>query len=287
KYYIKKTNNHIVTCDACGLLQVNPRNHILNFMDFDKADERDEKLKQLFSKMEGSSGQCLEDMMSREALIKAEHFRNKIRKIEQYKKTGRLLDVGCAEGAFLSACSSGSFELYGVEPSEYIFPELKKAVPGANLYNTTLLETKFPSNYFDVIVLINTIEHLWNPAEIIDEAHRILKEDGLLMIEIPDAGHWIARLMGKKWFPVLIPDHLVFFSKATMNSLLKKTGFEVLDITSSHKVVSLRLLLFHAGRVFRIGWSFLKLFKRIGLADKIVSIPQWDEMILYATKRAG
>jgi 2-polyprenyl-3-methyl-5-hydroxy-6-metoxy-1,4-benzoquinol methylase len=284
KYFIRKTGNNIVTCDRCGLVQVNPRNDILNFIDFENTDDREAKLKKLFVHMEGSSGKSLEEMMPKEALIKKKFFKKKIRSLERFKKTGRLLDVGCAEGSFLSACVSHNFELYGVEPSKFIYPELKAALPDCKLYNTTLLEAQFPSNYFDLIVLINTIEHLWNPREIITEAHRILKEDGLLMIETPDTGHWIARLMGKKWFPMLIRDHVVFFSRKTMTELLQETGFEIQDVESSHKELSLRLLLFHAGRIFRAGWSILKICEKIGLADKVVSFPQWDEMIFFATK---
>ncbi len=284
KNSLDKSNHHVVICQDCNLVQVNPTNNLLNFVDFEGSGPRESKLKELFVQMEGASGWSLKEMMPKEALIKREYFRKKVRIIEKYIKTGRLLDVGCAEGAFLSACLSHDFELYGVEPSKYIYPELRAALPNCNLFNTTLLEAQFQSGYFDIAVLINTIEHLLNPKEIIVELHRILKKGGLLMIETPDVGHWLARLMGKRWFPMLIPDHVVFFSKKTLSSMLQNAGFEIKSIKSSYKELSIRLLFFHLGRIFKPAWYALSALEKIGLADKIVSIPQWDEMIFIVKK---
>ena len=105
------------------------------------------------------------------------------------------------------------------------------------------------------------------------------------MIETPNVAHWIPFLMGKRWIQFKVPDHVVFFSKDILTKMLREIGFEIQEIKSSYKIISIRLLLFHLSRYFMLlSKSSMKISERIGLANKVICIPQWDEMILFATK---
>lgn len=258
---------------------------MLNFVDHEDLSDREDKLDRLFGLMKKGLGPRLKEIMEKEVKTKRVHFRGRIRDIERHKKSGKLLDVGCAQGSFLSACLDSDFQLYGVEPSKYTYIEALKNVPHSTIYNCTLLEAQFPRDNFDTVTLINTLEHLFSPKETIAEVYRILKPDGLLMIETPNVAHWILSLMGKRWVQFLVPDHVVFFSKSTLTWMLKETGFEVQRIKSGNKTMSIRFLLFHISRYLGLLCKpIMKISERMGFADNIISIPQWDEMVLFATK---
>ena len=286
KYYIKHTGHHIVACRTCGLVQVNPRKRLLNIVDYETSSVRDSKLKQLHELMVKDTGLSLKEIMEKENKIRRKHFKTRIDGIKQYKNSGKLLDVGCAQGAFLSACSDTNFQLYGVEPSKYTYIEALKNASHGTFYNGTLLEARFLDDYFDVITLINTLEHLLNPKEALVEISRILRSGGLLMIETPNMGNWIANVSGRRWVQLQFPDHVTFFSKSILTQILQELGFEIQQVKSGNKILSVRLFLFYLGRYVKIlSKDLLKICEKVGFADKIISFPQWDEMVLFATKR--
>lgn len=284
KYCLSKSNRNIAICQDCSLVQVNPRDNLLNFIDNELSINRDDKLHRLFDLMTRNTAVPLKEIMGKEYLAKKRGFEFKIKEINRYKKSGKLLDIGCAEGIFLSACSEHGFDCYGIEPSKYTYSIATKILPSSKIHNTTLSEAEFPQSYFDIVTMINTIEHTLNPKGIIEEAYRILSPGGVLMIETPDIGHWLAGLMGKKWLPLLVPDHIIFFSKKTIINMLRESGFVIQSIRSSFKVISVRLLLFHLNRMFTYSNFLSKICEKTRLADKVVRIPQWDEMILFAIK---
>ena len=272
-------------CTQCGLIQGNPRESMLNIVDYEKSDDRENKLKKLFDLMEGDTGQDLANIMEKEIITKKKHFKTKIDEIKKYKNCGKLLDVGCAQGAFLAACSDTSFQLFGVEPSKFTYVEAIKIASNSTIYNKTLLEADFPENNFDVVSLINTLEHLVNPRDTIVEIFRILKPGGLLFIETPNIDHWIPRLLGRNWVQLSVPDHVAFFSKKILTDMMGEIGFNLKEIKSSYKSLSIRLFVFHLSRYFLpLGRVLGRVAEKTGLADKNIHVPQWDEMVMFAAK---
>ncbi len=74
------------------------------------------------------------------------------------------------------------------------------------------------------------------------ETHRLLKEDGLLVINYPDIGSWIARLMGRSWV-FLLDVHLYYFTRATIRKLLEDAGFDVVRIRPHFQRLALGYML--------------------------------------------
>ncbi len=60
-------------------------------------------------------------------------------------------------------------------------------------------------------------------------AHALLKRGGLLIVNYPDIGSWIARAMGRKW-PFLSSVHLYYFTRDTMRAALDRAGFEIIEV---------------------------------------------------------
>lgn len=132
---------------------------------------REDKLHRLFESMTRNAEVPLKGIMKKEYFIKKRGFELKIDAINSYKKSGKLLDIGCAEGNFLSSCSGHGFDCYGVKPSKYTYAIATKNLPASEIYNTIFSEAAFPQNCLDIVAIINTIEHMLNPKEVIEEIY--------------------------------------------------------------------------------------------------------------------
>ena len=116
------------------------------------------------------------------------------------------------------------------------------------------------------------------------ETHRLLKENGLLVINYPDIGSWIARLMGRSWV-FLLDVHLYYFTRATIRKLLEDAGFEIVRVRPHLQRLALGYVL-HRSR------PYLGLPARV--AERIVrvmrmaewQVPYWmGQTLVIARKR--
>ena len=145
--------------------------------------------------------------------------------IEQYKKTGNVLDYGCGTGSFLKYLSVKGWKCYGVEPSETA-RSIASQETNISIYNS--LE-KLPSIQFDVITLWHVMEHI---PDFVDKAKRLsalLKKDGILMIAVPNYESPDAVKYGSVWAGYDVPRHLSHFSKSTMRRLLVNSSLKLIS----------------------------------------------------------
>jgi 2-polyprenyl-3-methyl-5-hydroxy-6-metoxy-1,4-benzoquinol methylase len=158
--------------------------------------------------------------------------------IKDYKKQGRILDIGCSAGFFLKAAKEDGWEAYGLELSDDT-AEIARRSFGLNILNGCLIETTYESNFFDVVTLWDTIEHIEDPLKTMLIINKILKENGIVAISTPNIDGLFPKLsykIGKfiKYWPHPEPPaHLFQFSEKTLSKLLNQAGFEVLKTTHS------------------------------------------------------
>ena len=88
-----------------------------------------------------------------------------------------------------------------------------------------LLDVHYKDRAFDVVLLSHSLEHLYDPLSTLLEVRRILDDDGVVVVTVPNAGSMEARLFGRWWFPWELPRHLYHFEKATLAQLLRQAGF--------------------------------------------------------------
>jgi len=143
-------------------------------------------------------------------------------------KPEKLLDFGCGPGFFLNIAKSKCGEVYGIEYSDFAIDYAKKEL-NLNIEKFCGFPLRFKDNYFDVITIWHALEHLENPKEIIDEFRRILKPNGLLVIEIPNVHGLLSIIRGKKALPLI--EHLFHFNAGGLSTLLNNSGFKILSIT--------------------------------------------------------
>ena len=150
----------------------------------------------------------------------------------------RLLDVGCGAGNLAALIKDRCQEIYGVDiSSEALRMAVKKGVKTTRVdLNVELLP--FQNEWFDTVVCLDVIEHLLDPERLLEEAKRVLKPGGILIISFPNIRWWvhIASLAFFGKFPKTSTDpeaydggHLHYFTYKDMEVLLKKHGFKVTE----------------------------------------------------------
>lgn len=167
----------------------------------------------------------------RRLFLYPEHWHLKLvgRDILPYRGGGRILDVGCGPGRLLRTLRDWGWDVYGVDFSP-IAVDCATGKYGLNVRLGDLRQAAYEKDFFDVIMFNHCLEHVYDPVETLCEAHRILKPGGLLLIAIPNAGSFEARVFGKWWVQWDVPRHLYHFTKETMSKLLTKTGFRLVEI---------------------------------------------------------
>lgn len=140
-------------------------------------------------------------------------------------KPGRILDIGCGPGFFLSAIAD-TWERYGVEPSLQA-AEHARMNYGINITTGKLEDTHYSDGYFDVVYLYHVIEHLPDPRSILKEINRIMKRGGILIVGTPNIDSFCAKRFKQNFRLLKDPGHIILFGPHTLCSLLKAYGFQV------------------------------------------------------------
>lgn len=135
----------------------------------------------------------------------------------------RVLDIGTAGGAFLDAAKQYGYEAYGMEPSADLVARGKAR--GLQIEQGTIESHTLTHGSFDMVCLWDVIEHLPDPKSALMEISKLLKSNGILLINYPDIGTWQAKLAGKRFWWILSV-HLHHFTRKSILDICSRTGFE-------------------------------------------------------------
>ena len=153
-----------------------------------------------------------------------------------------MLEVGCGAGHFLKLAKDRGHEVYGTEVSAP-FADHARGVFGLDVRRVTSLgDAAFPGRFFDLVYSNHVFEHLLNPVAALAEAARILKDEGLLLLEVPNQFHslraklrrWLVALSGPWGKGVLYSDtttsihHVFFYSVSVFEQMVRRAGFTVI-----------------------------------------------------------
>ena len=199
----------VVCCVQCGLVMTNPR-------------DDDATLKRVYAVLEDNVYAAEDDNRRRTA---EEHLAL-VTKHQQ--RPARLLDVGCATGAFVSVAQVAGWQTTGLEASAWAVARARKRCPQASFTVGLLEEADFPAASFEVITLWDVLEHVRSPQETLQRVHGWLAPGGWLFLNLPNADSLVARLMGRHWV-LLLREHLWYFSPTTIGLLLHQNGFELIS----------------------------------------------------------
>jgi SAM-dependent methyltransferase len=199
----------MVQCPSCQFIFLNPRPTMDSLIRF----------YQKYLPEEGASIESWEKMMK-------PVFHRAANLLNQYRRRGRLLDVGTGFGFFLVEMKKRGWEAAGIEISQKAMDYARDAL-GLTLLPGPLEKADFPDNDFDAVTAFYVIEHLSHPMAFLRECHRILKPGGLLLLRYPHTTPIknVLHFLGIKNRLYDLPAHLSDFSPKALQGCLEGIGF--------------------------------------------------------------
>lgn len=144
-------------------------------------------------------------------------------------RLGAVLDIGCGSGQLLLASAQRNAErLVGVDTDQALLERARANVPTAEFALADVQsQLPFENASFDTVFFCDVIEHLHNPVAALHEIHRVLRPHGRVLITTPNANSIVRRIMGKGWFALADPTHVLFYTRFTLAHVLSATGYSV------------------------------------------------------------
>ena len=254
----------IVRCLDCGLAYTNPRPRAADIA--------------------AGYAACVDEMYLSESTSRSINSHLSLNTVKRFVRSGRLLEVGVSTGYFLNAARV-DYEVTGLEPSDWACRIARERF-GLAVYPETLESSRrFAPGSFDVVAMIDVIEHLSDPRAAVRRAVELLRPGGLLYLVTPDIGSLSARLLRGYWWG-LRPAHLYYFDQSTIGRLLDSEGLEMVLSKSF-------------GRIFSYGYwvSRLKhyppwiygslrwMIRHLDIGDKLLYLDTRDSIEICACKR--
>ena len=158
-------------------------------------------------------------------------FERLLSSFENFRKNGRILDIGCGQGDFLFSAKKYGWNAYG---SEYSDAAIKLcAGRGLEVIKEPISELSFGNEKFDVITSFEVIEHIQTPNHLFETVKTLLNPGGLFYLTTPNFDAILRFLEGNKFKMLGYPEHLCFYNKFSMRHLSLRHEFEPLKITTT------------------------------------------------------
>lgn len=200
---------------------------------------------------------------------------------------GRLLDVGCGNGSFLTVAEGCGWRCSGVDPDPKSVAAARAA--GLDVRQGGLEVYGGCERAFDVVTMSHAIEHLHDPVKALADVNRLLKPGGQLWIETPNiesAGH---KRFGKHWRGLEPPRHLVLFSPSSLRKTLEANGFRAISWRSAPSPLRGMVQSSHAVRL-GVPYSAAPSPRQLQiLATQVLQfvVPARREFILFVASKEG
>lgn len=158
-------------------------------------------------------------------VVLKDHLRFVSRALEASPGDGLAVDVGCGGGLFLAMLAERGFRVLGLDFSlDAARAAWSRGVPAAC---ASLAHAPLANGSCRLITMFHLLEHLYEPQVYVEAAHRLLRPDGRLIVQVPNASSWQFLMLGERWTGCDIPRHLTVFRVSDLEGLLERCGFEV------------------------------------------------------------
>jgi 2-polyprenyl-3-methyl-5-hydroxy-6-metoxy-1,4-benzoquinol methylase len=216
-YHTTGRQFNVVACDQCGLLRLDPT-------------PAPEELGRYYPDNywfapDQSAASRMEEAYRR--LVLRDHVQFVSQALAASTASGPLLDVGCGGGLFLGMMRERGIQVVGLDNSREAagIAWRRQLVPAlaADLLSAPLRPASFKG-----LTMFHVMEHLYDPRAYLSSARELLAKDGRLVVQVPNAASWQARMLGSAWNGADIPRHLTNFRSSDLEKMVENAGFEVL-----------------------------------------------------------
>ncbi len=140
----------------------------------------------------------------------------------------KLLEVGCNAGFLLKKLEAEGIDVFGIEPNREAVEFARNVNELRGIKCSMLEDVEGSDGLYDVVILIQTFEHLADPLGSLLKVKDLLKRDGLLFLEVPNfyspTGFYLHETeAGRR----PSPNHLFVYSPATLSAFVRRAGFSV------------------------------------------------------------
>ncbi len=245
----------VVRCGSCGLMRTNPRptlETIYRYYPDNYGPYLRSQVRQTDSVTSGGK------KLLRSIVSKA--FNSNANRLPQMNP-GRMLEVGCASGAYLHKMKEDGWEVEGIEFSSKA--AAAASALGYRVHAGPLETAPAPTEQYDLIVGWMVLEHLHDPISSLETLREWSKPGAWLVLSVPNAASLEFKLFKDKWYALQVPTHLHHFTPKTIEKILKATGWRMEKVyqqrVMSNLIVSMGYVLRNSG------------YERIG--EKLVRFP--------------
>ena len=150
-------------------------------------------------------------------------LQNIVSSFEKYRLTQKILDIGFGEGGLLTIAEKNEWKCYGTELSPHALEYGERR--GWTVSDDVLNDSRFPQQGFDVVTMIELIEHVPNPDVFLQTAFKMLRSGGILFLTTPNTQGINRRLLGLEWSVVSPPEHITIWSSTGLEKALHRNKF--------------------------------------------------------------
>lgn len=203
------TATHLVKCSACGFVfaqKIPTEQELIAYYD----------------------GYGRNDYLSP---ITIKRYNELLDQMEPFRKTNKLLDVGCGIGYFLEVAKERGWEVYGTEYTDRAIEICEGK--GITMQQGKLDPSKFEAESFDIITSFEVLEHINNPIEEINNFYQLLRKGGLVYLTTPNFNSLLRYRLKERYDVITYPEHLSYFTPSTLKKLFTQCGFRKLKIQTT------------------------------------------------------
>lgn len=207
----------VAECVACGLLRLDPAP--------DPAELPRYYPNEYWYAPRKDPASELEETYRRFVLRDHVHF--VLRALRDSGESGPVVDIGCGGGLFLGLLKERGFSVLGLDNSEAAaraaWTHHRVTVIRGDLAHSPIAEATCSA-----VTMFHVVEHLYDPEAYLRAAHGLLRPNGRLIVQVPDASSWQSLVFGERWNGLDIPRHLVDYRARDLARLVERSGFEIL-----------------------------------------------------------
>jgi 2-polyprenyl-3-methyl-5-hydroxy-6-metoxy-1,4-benzoquinol methylase len=152
-------------------------------------------------------------------------------RFEPFKKSGKLLDVGCGIGYFLEVAKSRGWEVYGTEFTDEAIEICQSK--GISMKKGILNPNDFELESFDIITSFEVIEHINNPREELANFYKLLRKGGMVYVTTPNFNSLLRYRLKSNYNVIVYPEHLSYYTPKTLKKVYNLSGFKTRKVEAT------------------------------------------------------